>query len=55
MSGADTGSRRLQRVPQDLPRQEQIAATQALLDEIDRHMKQWVSERSTMIAPNSAL
>jgi hypothetical protein len=36
----------LQRVPQDLPQQEQMAIMQALLDEADHHMKQWVSERN---------
>jgi hypothetical protein len=38
---------RLQRVQQDLPRREQMAAMQALLDETDHHMKQWVSERGS--------
>ena len=37
----------LQRVPQDLPQQEQMAAMRALLDEADHHMKQWVSERGS--------
>lgn len=37
----------LQRVPQNLPQQEQTTAMRALLDEADRHMKQWGSERGS--------
>jgi hypothetical protein len=33
----------VQRIPQDSSRQEQLAAIPALQDEVDRHMKQWVS------------
>jgi protein-arginine kinase activator protein McsA len=32
-----------QRIPQGSSRQEQLAAIPALQDEVDRHMKQWVS------------
>jgi hypothetical protein len=42
----------LEKVSQDLPQHEQVAAMRALLDETERHMKQWVSERGTM-PPNS--
>jgi hypothetical protein len=37
----------LQRAPQDLPQQEQMAAMKVLLDETDHHMKEWVSERGS--------
>jgi protein-arginine kinase activator protein McsA len=37
----------LQQVPQDLPQQKQMAAIRALLDDADRHMRQWVLERGS--------
>ena len=37
----------MERVTQDLPREEQVVAIRALLDEAERHMRQWVSERDS--------
>jgi len=37
----------LEHVPQDLPQQEQMVVIRALLDEAERHMRQWVSERGS--------
>jgi hypothetical protein len=37
-----------ERLPQDdLPTEEQMVAIRALLDDADRHMRQWVSERGS--------
>jgi hypothetical protein len=37
----------LEHVPQDRPQEEQMVAIRALHDEAERHMRQWVSERSS--------
>ena len=36
-----------ERLPRDLPTEEQMVAIRALLDEAERHMRQWVSERDS--------
>lgn len=37
----------MHRLPQDLPREEQLAVGLTLLDELDRHMREWVAKRGS--------